>query len=59
MGHVPDRDSGLLLNIRKEGTLVVDKEVVDAVLVGKLESGRVGASILGDFGAAEVEAMER
>lgn len=47
MGKVPDRDLALLVDVRQERAFVVDTEIEDAVLVGKLEAGAKDSRILG------------
>lgn len=58
MGHVADADGVLILDMGQEGSLVVDLEVEDAVLVGEGEvggeDGLTGGLGLGD----EVSALE-
>jgi len=59
MREMPDRDAVLLIDVGEEGTLVVDTEVEDAVLVGQAEGGceegRVGRGGGGEggFGGGE------
>lgn len=50
MGHVANGDGVLLLNVGEEGTLVIDPEVEDAVLVGQHKGGCVCRGILGRAG---------
>lgn len=46
MGKVTHGDSVLLLDVVKEGSLVVDLEVEDAVLIRQLEVGAVRRALL-------------
>lgn len=58
VGHVPDRNRHLLLDVGQEGPLVVDEKVENAVLVGQGEGGGVGGIVGGGVGRREVEAVE-
>ena len=58
MGHVAYADGVLLIDIREEGSLVVDAEVEDAMLVGRDERRAVDRGISGSVDRLEIEAVE-
>ena len=58
MGEVADGDLPLLVDVGDEGAAVVDAEVEDAVLVGRLEGDAEDGGVCGRGDGGEVEAVE-
>jgi len=56
---VSNADSSLLLKVSQEGSLVVDHEVEDAMLVGKNKVGAVDSLLLTDVNGLQGDAVER
>jgi hypothetical protein len=58
VGKVADSDLALLVDVGEERTAVVDAEVEDAVLVGRLEGDAENGGVCGLRDGGEVEALE-
>ena len=58
MRKVSDCDLPLLLNVGKEGTVVLDVEVEDTVLIRGLEGGAKDGRVCGLREGGEIDAVE-
>lgn len=58
MRHVSHTDRVLLIEVSQEGTLVIDFEVEDAVLVGQSKSGAVDGGRISGSNELQVQAVE-
>ena len=59
MSNVSHTDSVLFLQVGEEGTLVIDLEVEDAMLVRKGKAGGIYGRVLLDERSLEIDAVER
>jgi hypothetical protein len=55
---VADSDLPLFINVGEEGAAVVDAEVEDTVLIGRLEGNSENGSVCGLRDGGQIKAME-